>query len=154
MGEDSVWLIGEQIQEVSFGLVDNPIGDIWNHTSFDALFGLGFPTLAEFSQEMPLMQMRSQGLIDSLSFSFYMPFQEPGYLVIGGVDYSLNASEFTYHDVVLPSYWLIQLDSIAVKDPNTENTNTSSGPRSKMTCKRDTLSSCAMGRRPCDFQTT
>lgn len=111
--------MGEQIPSVALGLVDDPIGDIWNYTEFDGIMGLGFPSLMNLSSEMPIIKMYSEGLIGDLSYSFYTPYEDQGYLVIGGVDYTLNSTPFTYHSVILPFYWLIQLDYIMVKDAKT-----------------------------------
>jgi hypothetical protein len=119
LGMDSVWLDGEQVEAVAFGIVDDPIGEVWNFTTFDALMGLGYPSLADLTTEMPMMQMYSQGIISDLSYSFFIPYETQGYLVLGGVDYTLNSTPFTYHSVILPTYWLIQLDFLLIRDPNT-----------------------------------
>jgi len=88
----------------------------WAGMPFDGVLGLGFPELAVRGVPTVMQALVQSGQLAEPVFGFYLGDQQEGQLVLGGVDASHVASEFTFADVTHPGYWSVALDSVKVGD--------------------------------------
>ena len=114
---DSVTLGGLTATGVSFGEATTLSGLSFIASQFDGLCGMAYQTLA-VDFEIPVFQyLINQGLVETPSFSFYLS-KEAGTagstMVLGGIDPTLNVTEFHYVDLIQESYFIVNLDDVSV----------------------------------------
>lgn len=114
---DTVRLGGIDVVNCPVGEAD-VIASIFEDLPLDGILGLGFNDIA-IPEGMPTAfdEMIAQGLIDKALFSVYLSNnqgQDDSFVLFGGVDDDYFSGNFTYHDIILPSYWLIGTSSIDV----------------------------------------
>jgi len=110
---DVVKLGSVELANFTFAAVDDTSGLVGEEAlPFDGMLGLGFPGLSTIQGETFLEALFTRGKINSMVFGFYVGQNEPGQLVIGGVDPDHIASEFDWVPVTKPLWWTIELDEI------------------------------------------
>ena len=108
--------IGElAITGVDFGEVSTLS---WNFltSKFDGILGLGFSSISVKNYPTVFDKIQQQKLVDP-SFSFYLtskPGADGSELIFGGVDSKYYTGEFTYHNLIEESYWLIKGDKFTL----------------------------------------
>jgi hypothetical protein len=118
LGQDEVVLGGIQVSNFEFGICSNVQIPGFADSGYDGILGLAFQAVSQ-DHLPPLFQaMIQSGAIEDGSFSMYLTPVE-GYsgsqLILGGVDYTLNVSEFNYYNLVSESYWMLQMDQVIVQ---------------------------------------
>eukprot|EP00405_Crypthecodinium_cohnii_P019801 CAMPEP_0206487004 /NCGR_PEP_ID=MMETSP0324_2-20121206/41355_1 /ASSEMBLY_ACC=CAM_ASM_000836 /TAXON_ID=2866 /ORGANISM="Crypthecodinium cohnii, Strain Seligo" /LENGTH=391 /DNA_ID=CAMNT_0053965347 /DNA_START=90 /DNA_END=1265 /DNA_ORIENTATION=- len=83
---------------------------------FDAVLGLGFPALSDSHGESFLEALKSSGKVDEVVFGFYLPKDEQGQLVLGGVDPDHIASDFHWVPVTRQMWWTVELEAASAGD--------------------------------------
>jgi cathepsin D len=114
---DNVNLAGLQLTNVSFGQADI-VAAFFENTPIDGILGLAFEDIA-VGHEKPVFDYAwEQGVLAKREFSIYMStasMSTTSEVVFGGTDPAHYTGEFRYADVLLPSYWLVGMESISVK---------------------------------------
>jgi len=114
--KDTVGIGGIDLDNFTFAEVDSTSGlRNWGSMPFDGVLGLGFPALLKSDSLSVLEALNSSGVLDEPVFGFYLAHDLPGELILGGVDPSHIASEFTYVPVVLDAWWTVALENIQLK---------------------------------------
>jgi len=113
--------IGElTLPNFTFGEVSNTSGiKGWDSFPFDGILGLGFPLLSRSPGLTVLQALVDSGELDRPVFGFYLANNTPGELVFGGVDPAHIASDFTWVNVTLATWWTVRLDSVKLGDMQT-----------------------------------
>jgi len=117
LGQDEVVFGGIPITNFEFGICGTIDMEDFANSGFDGIVGLAFQSMSE-DYLPPLFQtMVQSGAIEEGSFSILLT-PETGVsgsqLILGGIDYTLNTSEFHYFNLISESYWEIQLDQITI----------------------------------------
>jgi len=90
------------------------MADFFADVPIDGILGLGWPEIASDSVVPVLDRLFAEKLIPEFKFSFYLSHTEkdaPSQLTLGGVDTTKFTGDLTSHSVILPSYWLIGMES-------------------------------------------
>jgi phytepsin len=95
--------------------------NIFTEQAFDGIFGLSKPFSGEKSA---FDQMVQDGVFKENVFAFNLARNEgASELSLGGYDKNQLASEIKWFDVIHPSYWMIQLDKVYLKDESSDICN-------------------------------
>ena len=137
---DSVTVGGVTATNVSFGEATTLSGISFIASQFDGICGMAYQALS-VDYEIPLFQyLVDQKLVATPSFSFYLsntPGKNGSILVFGGIDPTLNTTEFNYVPLTQESYYIVALDDISV--------NGKSFPKSNMRAIIDSGTSLIVG---------
>jgi hypothetical protein len=109
---DTAIVAGISVTNQTFGQADY-LADFFAGLPLDGILGLGFQDIAVDSAT-PVFDMMILENLTAPLFSVYLstlPSQKSK-VIFGGIDYSLNASAFTYATVFLPSYWLVGMSNV------------------------------------------
>ena len=115
LGLDDIIFGDIEINAVEFGYCSKVgISDFVN-SGFDGILGMAYPSLSQDGSPTIFSLLLQESLIEDASFSIYLN-AKTGYsgskLILGGIDTSLNATEFTYTPLVSESFWEIELDQV------------------------------------------
>lgn len=97
-----------------FGLVteENVFG-----SSFDAIFGLAYPSMAEPGLTPFFDTMMEQDLVDEDIFAFYMsmnPLVDDSELTFGSYDTARIDGDITWHPVIDQLFWSLNLEDVKI----------------------------------------
>jgi len=115
--EDTVAVGQLMLPNLTFALVSNTSGiNGWDGSPYNGILGLGFDSIAKSSGQTLMSALVASGQLERPVFGFYLGDNSPGELVFGGVDPAHVASDFTWVNVTLPTWWAVGLDSIKLGD--------------------------------------
>jgi len=117
LSSDDVTWGDKTIKGVTFGEITNLSGISWIAGHFDGILGMAWDAISADGVRPVFRMMHDQGLIDDPSFSFYLNkvADAPGSkLVLGGVDPSLAAGDWSYHTLISDTYWMVGIDDFLV----------------------------------------
>lgn len=108
---------GLNIKDLDFGEITTLS---WNFlaTRFDGILGMGWKAISIKGYDTVFDKVQQQKLADP-SFSFYLtskPSSAGSELILGGVDSKYYTGDFTYHNLISESYWLIGGDKFSYND--------------------------------------
>mmetsp|Transcript_3167 Transcript_3167/g.8184 ORF Transcript_3167/g.8184 Transcript_3167/m.8184 type:complete len:366 (+) Transcript_3167:30-1127(+) len=81
---------------------------------FDGILGLAWGAISVDGVPTPLEAMTSAGLLDDNCFAFWLGDNQPGELVLGGVDPDKYVGDFDYVPLSSLTYWEVNLDDLLV----------------------------------------
>jgi len=84
-----------------------------SHFEADGLMGMGFQEISSYGASPVFLSLASQGQTTAAQFGFKLA-SSGAELFLGGVNTAMYTGSFTYADVLLPGYWEVVMDSIAV----------------------------------------
>ncbi|XP_004646551.1 napsin-A isoform X1 [Octodon degus] len=118
LSQDKLTIGGINNVSVTFGEALWEPSLVFTVASFDGIFGLGFPSLAEDGVPPPFDVLVEQGLLDKPIFSFYLNRDiqgaHGGELVLGGSDPEHYIPPLTFVPVTIPAYWQIHMERVMV----------------------------------------
>ncbi|DAZ96614.1 TPA: hypothetical protein N0F65_000180 [Lagenidium giganteum] len=103
--------------------VTKGLGPAYFMGKFDGIFGLAFDTISVDHLKTPFHRLVQDGALDEPVFAFYLGNNQPGELTIGGVDKSHYTGDFSYVDVISPTYWTVKLDYVQAGDQKLSGAN-------------------------------
>jgi len=92
-------------------------------SKFDGILGMAFQSISADNTPTVFQNLVKQGLVQDPSFSFFLTqnaSSNGSTLVLGGIDPQFNSTPFTYYPLINETYWIIQLDGVALGN-NTYN---------------------------------
>merc|ERR1712010_424936 len=81
---------------------------------FDGILGMGYDRLVVGGGPAPFSVLVASGQLDEPVFAFYLGDNQPGELVLGGVDENHYSGNFTYVDVTEAGYHQIALGGLSI----------------------------------------
>jgi len=117
LGQDEVVFGGIPINNFEFGICGNVDMEEFSNSGFDGIVGLAFQAISQDSLPPLFQAMVQSGAIEEGSFSMLLTPKtgvSQSQLILGGIDYTLNTSEFHYFNLISESYWEIQLDQVTI----------------------------------------
>jgi cathepsin D len=96
----------------SFGVV---IEEELFDDSFDAIFGLAYPSMCDTSLGLPLFDnMMAQKVLENNVFAFFMSMndEEPSELVLGYIDQNRFSGSLVWHDVINKYFFSLRLTDV------------------------------------------
>jgi len=128
VSQDTVNFGGLDAVEQEFAEATHEPGVAFIAAHFDGILGMGFKTIS-VNQITPVFNsLWEQGKLDQNMFSFFLnrDVHAPtgGELDLGGYNSDLFEGEIQWHDVTIPAYWQLSLESVSYDG---ENTNTCGG---------------------------
>jgi len=81
---------------------------------FDGILGMGYDRLVVGGGPAPFSALVASGQLDEPVFAFYLGDNQPGELVLGGVDENHYSGNFTYVDVTEAGYHQIALGGLSI----------------------------------------
>ncbi len=118
LSNDTVTLGGVTAKNIEFGQVLY-MANFFSQVPIDGILGLAFPLIATDKVLPVLDAMWAQGLLSKFMFSTYLSSavnSSSSVLFLGGVDESYYTGSIVWADVLLPSYWLVGMGSVAVNN--------------------------------------
>jgi len=114
--EDTVTMGGLPAKNQAFAQVENAggLGLAYGIGKFDGILGLGWDSISVDGVKTPFHNLVDSGALAAPVFAFYLGDNQPGALMLGGVDKSHYTGEFTYVPLVSEDYWSIKLDDMKV----------------------------------------
>jgi len=148
--KDTVSIGGQVIKEQDFAEVENAggLGLAYGIGKFDGILGLGWDRISVDGVETPFGNLVKSGELSDNVFAFYLGDNQPGALMIGGVDKSHYTGDFTYVPLKSEDYWRIALDDIQIGGKSVSSTKTAivdsgtsllAGPSAEVTAIAKTL---------------
>lgn len=124
-GKDSVTAGGVALPDYTFAEVDNfsGLGLAYSVGKFDGICGMGWDSINVGGQPAPFTAMVNSGALPEPRFAFYLGNNQPGELVLGGVDSKHYSGEFDYVPLTAETYWEVALDGISVGGETMTNTS-------------------------------
>ena len=100
------------------------MANFFSQVPIDGILGLAFPDIATDSVQPVLDAMWQQNLLQQFMFSTYLSSvvnSTASRLFLGGFDSSYFTGSVVWADVLLPSYWLVGMKSVAVSGSTVHN---------------------------------
>ena len=116
LSNDTVTFGGVKITNVQFGQALY-MASFFANVPIDGILGLAFPDIATDKVTPVLDRMNQEGLLEKFEFSVYLdstPGTKNSRLFLGGVNSDYYTGNFTYADVLIPSYWLVGMGKVYV----------------------------------------
>ncbi|XP_051891099.1 cathepsin E-A-like [Pristis pectinata] len=118
LGEDTVDIEGLSVVDQVFGESVTEPGTTFQHSPFDGILGLAYPSIAVADATPVFDNMMAQNLVELPLFSVFLsrnPNNEMGSeIIFGGIDTSHFVGELNWIPVTQQGYWQIQLDGVQV----------------------------------------
>jgi len=113
---DTVEVGNLNIKQQAFAEVENAggLGLAYGIGKFDGILGLGWDRISVDGVTTPFHNLVNSGELAESVFAFYLGDNQPGSLVLGGVDKSHYTGDFTYVPLKSEDYWRIALDDVKV----------------------------------------
>ncbi|CAG9327884.1 unnamed protein product [Blepharisma stoltei] len=109
---------GYTIPNVTFGEITYMPGSEWGSDKNDGLLGMAWPSLACAECTLGFSKLFATGALGTNNtFAFYLTsgdLQTGSVLTLGGYDPTLSKNDWTWHNLLSQTYWLISLDYITV----------------------------------------
>ncbi|XP_018397790.1 PREDICTED: lysosomal aspartic protease-like [Cyphomyrmex costatus] len=120
LSTDVVNFAGLDVKNQTFAEIRFQVGDIFIHSKFDGILGLGYPELMYAKGVTPVFKnMIEQDLVKPV-FSIYInrSFESEliGELLLGGSDSNYYIGEFIYVNVSHKKHWQVTMDMIQIKN--------------------------------------
>merc|ERR1712196_197431 len=114
--EDTFAIGGLSAKNQAFAEVENAggLGLAYGIGKFDGILGLGRDRISVDGVATPFHNLVDQDALSEKVFAFYLGDNQPGALMIGGVDKSHYTGDFTYVPLKAEDYWRIALDDLKV----------------------------------------
>jgi len=110
---DDLTMGGVDLENFTFAEVLNTSGiENWDGSLFNGIAGLGFPRLAHTKGPTLMEALVESGELESPVFGFYLGWDAPGQLVMGGVDPEHVIGDFQYVPLKQETWWAVELTSI------------------------------------------
>jgi len=106
----------DTVEEQTFAFVDTTegLGTLYNHSDFDGILGLAFPSISRLPA-VPTV-IGNLASVGKGMFAFYLADEADGELAIGGYNEARMQGEINWVDLARPAYWLVSLDSVKFGD--------------------------------------
>mmetsp|Transcript_154696 Transcript_154696/g.494678 ORF Transcript_154696/g.494678 Transcript_154696/m.494678 type:complete len:385 (+) Transcript_154696:41-1195(+) len=115
--QDAVAIGQLTLPSFTFAVVSDTSGiSDWDGSPYNGILGLGFDSIAKSPGQTVMKALVESGQLERPVFGFYLGDNSPGELVFGGVDPAHVASDFTWVNVALATWWAVGLDSIKLGD--------------------------------------
>jgi hypothetical protein len=114
--EDTVTMGGLEAKNQLFAEVEQTkgLGLAYGIGKFDGILGLGWDSISVDGVKTPFHNLVDSGVLAEPVFAFYLGNNQPGSLVLGGVDKSHYTGDFTYVNLSSEDYWSIAMDDLKV----------------------------------------
>jgi len=97
----------------TFAIADNTSGqDNYKESRWDGVLGLGFRSISTGGVPTVVGALAESGQLAEPVFGFYLGKDQPGQLVLGGVDPDHYVGDFHYVDLVHAGYWAVALGAV------------------------------------------
>eukprot|EP01116_Phalansterium_solitarium_P004456 TRINITY_DN1547_c0_g1_i1.p1 TRINITY_DN1547_c0_g1~~TRINITY_DN1547_c0_g1_i1.p1 ORF type:complete len:403 (-),score=129.54 TRINITY_DN1547_c0_g1_i1:122-1306(-) len=116
LSNDTVQVGGINVKQQEFGEAVY-MADFFSGFPMDGILGLAFKDIASDAVTPVFDNMMAQKLLPQNVFSVYLSSTEgdlTSSIIFGGVDSRYYTGNFSYSKVLLPSYWLIGLQSVTI----------------------------------------
>lgn len=113
---------GLEVADMDFGEITT-LSYNFLMSKFDGILGMGWKSISVKGYDTIFDKIQQQLLCDP-SFSFYLtdkPGSAGSELIFGGVDSAYYTGDFTYHNLISESYWLIQGDKFSYNEKSFGN---------------------------------
>jgi len=93
------------------------MADFFENIPIDGILGLAFPDIAADGVVPVFDNMMNEHLLAADEFSVYLSSVEgsdSSVILFGGIDQQYYTGNFSYASVLLPSYWLVGMESVSV----------------------------------------
>lgn len=109
------------VEGQTIAIVDSTdgLGPVYKHSKFDGILGLAFPSISrDPGVNTVIPNLKEKGGLDNATFSFYLGDDADGELAIGGYneDRMEDPSQINWVDLVVPAYWLVDVDQVKFGD--------------------------------------
>merc|ERR1712100_718837 len=124
--QDTFAIGGVSAKQQDFAEVEDAsgLGLAYSIGKFDGILGLGWDRISVDGVETPFGNLVKSGELSDNVFAFYLGDNQPGALMIGGVDKSHYTGDFTYVPLKSEDYWRIALDDIQIGGKSVSSTKT------------------------------
>jgi hypothetical protein len=112
---DNVLVADVRLENFTFAEVENTSGLGKTYLGFDGILGLGFDSISVGGVPTVMQALVSTGKLAEPVFGFFLPNDEAGELVFGGVDPSHYEGNFSFVQLSQEGYWEFVLDSVALR---------------------------------------
>jgi len=121
--KDDIYLEKIKIPQYTFAEVDNTkgLGFAYSLGKFDGILGMAWDKIVSGGGISPITAIFQTHLLDQSIFSFYLGDNQPGELLIGGINQDLYYGNISYVPLTELTYWQIDLDSIFINQNNYSN---------------------------------
>ena len=130
LSEDSLTLGNIVGKNITFAEITKLSGLSFIVAKFDGILGLAFQSISVDNVVPPLYAFKAQGLINEVSFAFYLTKAAGAAgsaLTIGGTNPAHYTGSIVYHDVIEEKYWSISMESASMENqtftPSGQNTH-------------------------------
>jgi len=112
--EDSMDIGGYKVDHFTFAEVDNTggMGIGYRLGKFDGICGLGWDSISVGGVKTPIHALVDSKQLAEPVFAFFLGNNQPGELLLGGVDEKHYTGDFAYVPLKSQSYWEIALDGV------------------------------------------
>lgn len=114
--EDTMHMGGFDVTKYTFAEVNvtKGLGPAYGIGKFDGICGMGYDRLVQGGGPAPFTALVNSGQLDEPVFAFYLGDNQPGELVLGGVDPNHYTGNFTYVPVTEAGYHQIALGGLSI----------------------------------------
>lgn len=114
--EDTMHMGGFDVKGYTFAEVNvtKGLGPGYAIGKFDGICGMGYSQITVGGEPSPIQALIDTNQLDAPEFAFYLGDNQPGELVLGGVDEKHYTGNFTYVPITKEGYHQIAMDDLKI----------------------------------------